>query len=420
LKSALSRIGKHRLTRNITAMYLMTAVNYVVPFIVLLHLTRVLGPDLYGVVAFASGIMMLAMVLVDFGYGLSATNKISRHRNNRKYVAGLLGGILRVKLVLIAISAVVVIGYALLTEKYADYRLVLMFSILPVLAQGLVPNYFFQGIEQIRYLAGFEFVSRCTYMVLVFLFVRHDQSYWLVPVLNGAGHAATLVFSFVALYRLGYWVDLRNQRMMRYARQMNRGYFMSRVAVTAYMNAAPVLLGLFSMPAAVGVYQLARQLYGVMQTMAGALSQAVYPYMAKERNLVLYRKLALGVVAATLVGSVVGYLLAPTVILKIFGAQWSESIDVLNVFFAAIIVHVCAVFAGYPICAAVNRVDVANRSVVFGAILYFVMFLGVHAASLITPISLALMMMLAELYVFIHRYLGIRSALGMISVKENT
>ena len=43
----------HRIAKNAIALIIIQLVNYVVPLVVLLYLTRTLGVDLYGVLAFS-------------------------------------------------------------------------------------------------------------------------------------------------------------------------------------------------------------------------------------------------------------------------------------------------------------------------------------------------------------------------------
>lgn len=406
-----SSILPDRLIRNIGALGLVQLTNYIAPLVILLHLTKILGVELYGVVSFSTGIVMLGSVAMDFGYSLSATNKIAIFRDNKRFVSSLIGAIFKVKLAIFALAFALILTYALLTKKYADYRLIIILSALPILLQGMQPIWFFQGIEKLKYFASFTVVAKAIFMLLVVVLIQSEEAYWLVPVLNGTGQLIALTWALIFLHRLKYRVDFRRKNMVPYALRINKGFFLSRVAVATYMQSGPVLLGLIANPAAVGIYTLAEQLYKVMQAAINPVIQAIYPYMAKERNITLYKKVSLYLVGATILCALIGVALAPSLIAWVFGDEWTHSVAVLNVFFIAIVIHVCAVLAGYPICAAVNRLQVANRSVVLGAVAYFMFFSVFYAFNLLSPISMVALMIAAESCVFIYRYLGIRPAL---------
>lgn len=386
-------------------------VNHIAPLIVLVHLTRTLGVELYGIVAFSTGITLFGLVLIDFGYALSATNKIALNRKNKKYVAGLVGAIIKIKILIFLVGFVVLAVFAFNSSKYADHKSIILLSAFPILTQGLLPIWFFQGIEKLKHVAIYSIASKFTFMMLVIVLVTNKKTYWLVPMLNGISQFIALILALIFLYRLGYEVDFKNKKMMRYALRINKGFFLSRISVAAYIQAGPVLLGLVSSPMTVGIYTVAEQLYKAMQTAISPVAQAVYPYMAKEKNIMLYKKISLTLIGGIFLCSGIGAIIAPYILTWLFGSEWSSSIEVLNVFLIAIIIHACSVLAGYPICAAVNRLQVANQSVVMGALVYFALFTLLWALDLLSPVNMAILMMATEFYVFSHRYIGVRSAL---------
>ena len=83
--------------------------------------------------------------------------------------------------------------------------------------------------------------------------------------------------------------------------------------------------------------------------------------------------------------------------------DWLAAIPVLHVFLVAIIVNAAAVMMGYPLAAAVGRIRVANDSVVGGAIIYALLLSLLLVLNVLTPINLAIIMILSEAYVLLHR-----------------
>jgi PST family polysaccharide transporter len=181
-------------------------------------------------------------------------------------------------------------------------------------------------------------------------------------------------------------------------------YFLSRIAVASYANGAVVVLGLVAQPLVVATYAMAEQLYRAMQSALAPIATAAYPYMSKERDRSLMLKIILGTVGLTVFGAAIGYFTAPTLIVAVFGGDWVESLPVFNVFLVAIIVHSAAVMMGYPLAAAVNRANVANSSVITGAVVYFAIFAYVLNFGTVTPISMAGIMVMSEFCVFLHRF----------------
>ena len=114
-------------------------------------------------------------------------------------------------------------------------------------------------------------------------------------------------------------------------------------------------------------------------------------------------KLIIGVVILAIIGACVGYFVAPALVAFVFDGSWLASIPVFNVFLIAIVVHAGAIMTGYPLAALVGRLDVANASVMTGAVVYFILLAIAFFSNSVTPIILAFIMMTSELAVLLHR-----------------
>ena len=69
-----------RLFTNTVFLYLLTFSNYLMSFITVPYQTRVLGPDIYGVLGLTASLMIYFQLVIDFGFLLSATADVSKNR----------------------------------------------------------------------------------------------------------------------------------------------------------------------------------------------------------------------------------------------------------------------------------------------------------------------------------------------------
>jgi PST family polysaccharide transporter len=397
----------HRVSRNAIALGLVQIVGYVAPFLVLMRLTDVLGVSTYGVVAFSIGIVQIGAVIVDVGFLLSATQKISVSRERHHFVARLSGAVFCIKLVAFLSTAVAITAFAMLTDRYANYSMLFVLSLLPLLGHTLQPIWFFSGIERMGYMTVFMIVTKMSYVGLVYRFVQGEADYLWVPLSDGIAQLAGAAIGVFLIYQSGYRIALPTRRYLRYAVRLTGGFYMSRLAVTAYSGSAILLLGLVTTPALVATYALAEQLYRALQSLFGPVVQALYPYMARERDLLLLGRVALGFAATAIACGVAGHFISPWMIARIFGPEWLSSAAVMNVFFVALAVHVVTVLAGYPLAAALNRLDVANRSVLWGSVLYLSLAATLVVTARSTPVTFAWLVVVAEAYVLLHRSIAL-------------
>ena len=73
----ISRFTGKRTVKNGIWMYLLQFFNAVVPILTLPYITRVLGSAGYGVFSIAFNIVSYMQVMVEYGFGMSATRKVA-------------------------------------------------------------------------------------------------------------------------------------------------------------------------------------------------------------------------------------------------------------------------------------------------------------------------------------------------------
>jgi PST family polysaccharide transporter len=401
------RLFAHRLTRNTAALMFIQLVNYGVPLIVLVHLTRVLGLERYGVVVFAVGIVQFSAVLVDSGFTLAATARIAHHRDRPTVVNAIVSGIMGVKTAMYFLVATIVLAFALGTTRYSEHTTLLLLTLVPLFGLTFQPIWLFHGLERMEFMSVVMLITRVCYALGILLLVDAPADYLWVPTIDGLAQLLALTMYLVLMHRLGFRLQVPRARNIRYAVKLASGFFASRLAVTAYQSSAPLVLGALATPAATALYALAEQFYKAMQQLFVPLVQALYPYMARERDLRLLIKANMLSIIAVVLAAAAVYASAPWIIGRIFGSPWLDALPILHVFLVAIVVHVMAVMSGYPLSVALGRMDVANTSVIYGAIVFAIGLAGLVLMDRLGAVSLALLMIVAEAYVFVHRALAL-------------
>ena len=377
--------------------------NYITPLIVLIHLTKTLGIEIYGILAFSQGVIAISLIFLDFGYSLSATYKISKFRSNRMYVSRLVGGIMAVQLMIFLICTLTISIYALITEKYSEHRTLILFILIPIFMQGVTPIWFFQGVERMKYFAFSAITSKVIFAILTIYIIKEPSDYKLVPLVSGIGHMIALISAVFFIYKLGYKIKKPTLKITSYSYKISKRFFVSRIAVASYANGAILILGFVAQPAAVAMYSMAEQLYKFMQSALAPAAAAAYPYMSKEKDFSLMFKLIIGVVSIAIIGACTGYFVGPIFIELIFDENWLKSIPVFNIFLFSIVFYAGAIMTGYPLAAIVDRLDIANESVMIGAAIYFFLLALTFIGNQITPIILAYIMMVSEISVLLYR-----------------
>ena len=81
--------------------------------------------------------------------------------------------------------------------KRQDHYWVYALTFLLTFNERLLPIWFFQGIEKMKYIAIVNLSARLLFVVAIFLFIHNQEDYLLVPLLNGIG---TILAGSLSLY----------------------------------------------------------------------------------------------------------------------------------------------------------------------------------------------------------------------------
>lgn len=370
LSDLLSRVSRHRLARNTGALMIVQIVSYVAPLLVLVYLARTLGMQIYGVVAFAFSIVQIAAVFLDFGFTLSATQRISRHRNNVNFINRLIGAAFVFKVLGLVLVAAPILIYAKETQKYAEFQLVIIWSLLAISGLSFQPLWLFAGLERMRYITWLTIISKIAGLILLYVLVKApSDAHWAV-IADGAAQILGTAVALAIMFKVGYRPVWPRWRTLRYVFVLTLPFFLSRLAVTTYISSGVFLLGLFVNPSVAASYAVAERLYQALQQVFAPIVQSMYPYMVKERALKLLFKIASACVGLAVFVCAAGLVWGDVVLGWVSVSAPSSSLGVWHVFCLAIVVHVANVMFGHPLGAALRATSVANTSVMLGALLY--------------------------------------------------
>lgn len=385
--------------RNTAALQIIQITNQLLPLLTIPHLTRALGGDAYGAYAYALALATIACVVTDFGFNLWATAEVSQNREDLNYVNRLFGSVMGAKLLLLALSVIVIWTFATFSSVLPEHRSVLYWAALPIIGITLQPIWLFNGLEQMTNITVFVLISRLVFIALVLTEVESATDLDLLMGINGLSQVIAAFLACVILIRHGYrpvWPLLTDcRRVLKSA----SSFFLSRVAVATYTAGGALFLGMVSSMNSVALYAVAEQLYRGAQALLSPLVQVMYPYMVRTRNFRLLMKVTAVATLAACAGSALTIMLGVEIIRFLFGVEYAAALPVLQIFFITIIINTPSILLGYPMLGALGQLNLANRSVLVAGVLQMVVLCTLYLLERTSPVDVALAVLMAELAV---------------------
>ena len=403
---------RHKLVQNALSLYGVQIATYVIPLVTIPYLARVLGVAGWGLVAIAQGFGSYVGILGEYGFGLSATREVARHREDREKLALTLAGVLGAKLMLVAVSFPLAFVAGRWVPVFRDHPALLWSGMFWALAQGFSVMWYFQGLERMRLVATLDISAKVLATAGVFLLVRRPEDGWRFLVLQGCGFLISAAVGLFLVYRevsfrmpswAGSWEALR----------MGWSMFLFRSSVSLYTAGNAFILGIFVSPELVGYYAGAEKISRAFLGILNPISQTLYPRLshlvshAQDRAARLAR-ISIGIMggAGLAMGAVV-FLLAPVIVRMVLGVHFAAAIPVLRVL--ALLVPLVAIgnVLGIQWMLPLGMDSAFNKIILAAGVIN--LSLALVLAPAYTDMGMAWAVVIAETFVSATMYLLLRS-----------
>ena len=285
LKNLTNTENKKRLFSNFMSLSVLRGFQFLIPLITLPYLVRTIGIENFGLVNFALSLGLYFGAIIQFGFGITATRETARHRDDPNKLAKIYSVTLSASVILALISAIFFSLIVISVEKFNAYLSLYLFTLAFVVFQSLFPIWFFQGMEKMKYITFLSLGMSLIYLVSLFLFIKHEEDFFLVPLLQAIAAMIMFVLAIVVIhkqfkisFKTPQWVEIK------IAYQEGRHAFIVQLAPNLYNNSAVFLLGLFTNNTVVGLYTAATKVIEALKSFGMILTSTFLPYLSRTLN----------------------------------------------------------------------------------------------------------------------------------------
>lgn len=316
LKSKLSE-NWHEV-KDVVYLVVFQGLNYVPSLIVLPYLIVVLGAEKFGHIGFSLAVCQILMIVVDFGFNLSASKRIAVVREDKAAVDRIFAAAFycRLGLLLLCFAVIAAISYV---PRYEIYRPALFAKSITVVGEAFLFTFLFQGLGKIRWVAIFNCVAKFLLLPFTFIFVKGPEDYLLAAALPGIVSIVADVMLIVMIAVSG-WVSFPKFDFKACTEELRESFpiFVSNVSNNIYLLIVVMALAHFAPAAEVGRFTASDKIIrALMVLLAVPVVQAFYPAVSrmavddKAKASALVKRLVIGGVCVTALAATAIFIISP-------------------------------------------------------------------------------------------------------------
>ncbi len=331
--------GHKSVIRNILSLSGVQIANYVFPLLTVPIISRIIGPEKYGIINFCLSFVLYFSLFISYGFDLTATRKIAKDPGNRYLRCVVFSEVFKTQLFLLAISTIVFLVCLYSVPLLHKEKMVAIFSFLCCFSTVFTQNWLFQAMQELSKVAIMQFVSKLLFTVFILVAVRKPEDYVWQPLVVSGSLLLVSILSFfwsIKRYRIRYLL-VSNARMFGILKQ-ERMVFFSLAVISIYTTTNSVILGFLRTSLDVGYYTAAQNLMRtITSVLSGPLSQALFPFIglafAKglKEGITVVRAILPLVFYITFGMAIVLFVVGPFVLRIFYGPLFIPSIKVFQI-----------------------------------------------------------------------------------------
>ena len=385
--------GMRSLVENLLSQYGLQVAKYIIPFLTLPYLARVLGADAYAIRAYVLSLMTFAQVFLDCGFNLSATKDVVECRDDLRAVGNIVGDVMVAKFLLIAIGAVAVFLITLILPILQDNAFYVALAYCAVVFNCLCPDFVFMGFEKMMPLTTRYVASKTLCLLLTFLLIKSPADLLLVPALDVLTSCVALLWTWVGMRRrFGVTCKFGSLKTALRTLKSSFFYFVTNVSSSVHNSFLTLVIGVAVVnQSEIAYWSVMLTAVSAVQSLYSPIGRVLYPHMLARRDSSFVRKLTFVALPVVTLGCVCFALLAELVLLILGGDEYVVAAPLLQILTPVLWFSFFGMLYGWPVLGAFDKVKEITLSASVGAaflILTSLALLFLHALTIQTAVVL--------------------------------
>lgn len=356
---------KKNIAKNTFFLYILTFSNYFLGLLLFPFLSRVLSVENFGLIGFSMSFVLIFQMIVEYGFSISITAKISQNRDNPQEINKIVSTVMYSKILLVIVSILIFSITVFFIPMIKKNLLIVGLFIFDSIIKALLPDFYFRGIEEMKTITIRAVLAKTICILLAIIFVRNDSYLIYVPFSFILGDSVALILTFYLMFKNEVKIVMPNLKDIVNVLKEGFLFFISRLSVSINNSVGSFFLGMKFSPSSMesGILAGITKITSAGEMMLTPVSDSIYPHMVKEKDYRLLKKILIYGGIFWFFGCMIVFINADLVCRIILGSKYSDSgrylrILMVNSFFAFF-----SIFLGYPTLSPIGKAKYANLAI---------------------------------------------------------
>lgn len=395
------------MAENVFYLFVAQSINYILPFLSIPYLFRTLGAERYGIVASAYSFYLLMNIFINFGYDYTATKKIAKNIEDRSLLDEIVSETLLARFLLVI---GIVLGSCVIyfVNNFWQNRVIFLSMLgIPIGSWGF-SLWFFQGIQQMKFITVVTTATKLLSFVPMFFLVQKAEDDYVVGLCYSTGFVLSSFLS-ILIIKTTFKINIRLVDLSKvwFSIKESSSYCLARISANAYSTGTTVILNVVCGNLISGYYDVAIKIVNVFTQAMGPINQALYPYMVRNNDIALIKRIIFGSVLGCLIFFFCE-LLADPIFLVLFNTEETQVINTFRFLSFLLLFFVPSYLLGYPVLAARGYGNYVNSGVIIAAVIFLLVVIALYCLHSINIYTVTMAYLFSEFFVFISRIYGIK------------
>lgn len=392
------------IAKNSFYLMIVNGIMLLLPFIAMPYIIRVCGVENFGRIVFAQSVIVYFYILINFGLNTFTIREVAQNSSSVEKISRIAGTYISLRLILGIAGFIILSVITSCIPFLQQFTVLLFYCFIYTLAENLTMSVFFQGMEKMHNIALFQTVFIVFYIVSLMSFVRNEDDYELVVLLQATGMLIFALLSIVWL-RIKYKITLQTPSIKNIWSMVKGSvpFTISLIVGIINENIAKIFCGISLGMHDLAVLDVAQKIITAALLPVNIVDQAIYPHNAKKQDRAFASKqfycfTGLGIVCTLL-------LLAGTPFAVRFFGQGKLSDAVLIIYLLSIKVPIesLAYYGGAPTLVAFGYTKTYTLSFLYGVLAVIVIYPILYFTGNITLKTVVLVMISSSALVAFYR-----------------